>query len=254
MGRTRELQDFGCEVFKDGRGIHRGIRASPKVVLRALLHVPVNTANRKLMNAPMQHRSMVTRSTREKAADLKTSLRAAGLENSGLPCRGSPTLNLLPFLPLVAWSRVPIRNLQVRGKSKMSRHDHLQVQIACLADRNIGDTGLIRQRCSRVGATDVVVKHDERARERNASKDDESLAQKVAMDSRSAILQSIVIKSHAYTNHHVAIQNYATTKQTPYLRFKNSVHMRHACYIPTVGVRKQIREIIKTFRLREHSI
>jgi hypothetical protein len=48
LGRTCELQDLGCEVFKDGRGINRRFRADPKVVLRTLLQVPVNTANRKL--------------------------------------------------------------------------------------------------------------------------------------------------------------------------------------------------------------
>ena len=48
VGRTCELQNLGCEIFKDGRGINRRFCADPKVVLRTLLQVPVNTANRKL--------------------------------------------------------------------------------------------------------------------------------------------------------------------------------------------------------------
>ena len=46
--RTCKLQDFGREIFKDGRGVHRGFRADADIVLRALLQVSVNSANRKL--------------------------------------------------------------------------------------------------------------------------------------------------------------------------------------------------------------
>ena len=54
------------------------------------------------MNVAMQHQSTATQNTKEKAADLKTSLRAASLENFGLRCRGLANFGLAA-LPSFWW-------------------------------------------------------------------------------------------------------------------------------------------------------
>ena len=49
--RTCKLKHLRSEVLQDRRGVYGGFRAYPDVILRALLEVPMNTANGELKMA-----------------------------------------------------------------------------------------------------------------------------------------------------------------------------------------------------------
>ena len=52
--RTGQLEDLGGEVLEDRGGVDGGLCADADVVLRALLEVPVDTADGKLQRAGAQ--------------------------------------------------------------------------------------------------------------------------------------------------------------------------------------------------------